>query len=362
MLRAESIPMTSAVPPPPPSMRAAVYLEREKLVVEDRPLPALGPTEVLLEVSHCGICGTDLHLVLEGWGRPGSIGGHEYSGRIVALGSAVSGWEIGEPVVGGPEPGCGACEPCRARRPGLCDRRDAPGVGEFQGAFAEFVKVDASHLLRLPDGLGMRGAALAEPLAVALHGITLSGVSAGQRALVAGAGPIGALTVAALLERGVSDVTVSEPRPLRRALAEKLGARRVLEPEALEVPRMPFALVDEPFDVAFECSGSPRAFRAALAQLRRAGRLVIVGTGMERPTLDANRVLLNELVVTGAYNYDDDGFEAALELLASGGLPVDLLIERDDVPLEGLLDAMRGLAEGRLGAKVLVRPRPGGGR
>ncbi|MDJ0850484.1 MAG: alcohol dehydrogenase catalytic domain-containing protein [Myxococcota bacterium] len=346
----------------PSRMRAAVYLERERLAVEERPVPELGPTEVLLEVSYCGVCGTDLHLVMEGWGRPGSIGGHEYSGRIVALGSEVGGWEIGETVVGGPEPGCGACAQCRARRPGLCDRRDSPGAGEFQGAFAEYMRVDASQLLRLPEGLDLREAALAEPVAVALHGITLSGVTAGQRTLVAGAGPIGALTVAALHARGVADVTVSEPRPLRRALAEKLGARRAVEPQTLDVPRMPFALVEEPFDVAFECSGSPDAFRAALAGLRRAGRLVIVGTGMERPRLDTNRVLLNELVVTGAYNYDENGFDAALELLASGRLPTELLIEREDVPLEGLQDAMRGLVEGRVGAKVLVAPRMGRSR
>ncbi len=340
-------------------MRAAVYRERESLAVEERPLPELGPSEVLVEVSHCGVCGTDLHLVMEGWGRPGSIGGHEYSGRIVAVGSAVEGWEVGESVVGGPEKGCGACAQCCAHRPGLCDGRDSPGVGEFQGAFAEFVKLDGSQLLRLPEGLGLREAALAEPLAVALHGITLSGASAGQRALVTGAGPIGALTLAALLARGVEDVTVSEPRAVRRALAGKLGARRVLEPEGLEVPRMPFALVAEPFDVAFECSGSPGAFRAALAQLRRAGRLVVVGTGMERPRLDTNRVLLNELVVTGAYNYDEHGFDAALELLASGRLPTELLLEREDVPLEGLFDAMRGRVEGRIGAKVLVAPQLG---
>jgi (R,R)-butanediol dehydrogenase/meso-butanediol dehydrogenase/diacetyl reductase len=352
--------MTATCPPLPPHMRAAVYLEREKLAVEERPLPELGPTEVLLQVSHCGVCGTDLHLVMEGWGSPGSIGGHEYSGRIVALGSAVTGWELGQPVVGGPDPGCGSCRPCRSERPGLCESRGSPGVGGFQGAFAEFVKVDASQLLGLPEGLGMRDAALAEPLAVALHGITLSGVSPGDRVLVAGAGPIGALTVAALRARGVEDVTVSEPREVRRRLAGKLGAARVVEPDVLEIPAMPFARVADPYDAAFECSGSPRAFRAALAQLDRTGRLVILGTGMEKPRLDANRVLLNELVVTGAYNYDANGFEAALGLLASGRLPTGLLIEGEDVTLDGLLDAMRGLVAGRIAGKVLVDPRQGG--
>jgi (R,R)-butanediol dehydrogenase/meso-butanediol dehydrogenase/diacetyl reductase len=165
------------------------------------------------------------------------------------------------------------------------------------------------------------------------------------------------LTLAALRAQGVEDVTVSEPSPVRRALAERVGARRVVAPDALEIPPMPFAIVDSPVAAAFECSGKAAAVEAALAQLGKTGRLTIVGTGMERPRLDCNRVLLNELVVTGAYNYDENGFDAALALLASGKLPTGLLIEPDDVPLVGMLDAMEGLEAGRIGGKVLVVPR-----
>jgi threonine dehydrogenase-like Zn-dependent dehydrogenase len=341
----------------PSTMSAAVYRGPRDLAVEKRPVPEPGPGEVLLRVSHCGVCGSDLHMVIEGWGQPDSIGGHEYSGHIAALGAGVAGWRLGEAVVGGPEPGCGRCRPCRARRPGLCEARPAAGLGPFQGAFSEYKRVQASQLVRIPAGVSPRVAALTEPLAVALHGITLAGVEPGQRALVTGAGPIGMLTLAALRARGVEDVTVSEPSPVRRRRAEQVGARRVVAPDDLPFPRMPFDHVDEPCDVAFECSGRPRAFQAALAQLRRAGRLVIVGSGMEKPRLDANRVLLNELTVTGAYNYDEDGFRDALALLASGALPAGLLIEPEDVPLAGLLDAMERLAAGEIGGKILIAPR-----
>jgi threonine dehydrogenase-like Zn-dependent dehydrogenase len=343
-------------PPVPSTMRAAVYRGVRDVALETRPVPELGPEDVLLRVSHCGVCGTDLHLVLEGWGRPDSIGGHEYSGRIAALGSDVRGWELGEAVVGGPEPGCGACAYCRGGRPGLCSGRGPAGVTPFQGAFADYKRVHVSQLLRIPPGVTRRQAALTEPLAVALHGITLSGIRPGQRAFVAGAGPIGLLTLAALRARGVEDVSVSEPSPVRRARAEKIGARRAVAPAELAFPRMPFDLVDDACDVAFECSGAPRAFSAALAQLRKAGTLVIVGSGMERPRLDANRVLLNELSVTGAYNYDADGFRDALELLASGSLPTELLIEPEDVPLSGLLNAIERLAAGQIGGKVMIVP------
>jgi threonine dehydrogenase-like Zn-dependent dehydrogenase len=110
--------------------------------------------------------------------------------------------------------------------------------------------------------------------------------------------------------------------------------------------------------VAFECSGQPRAFRAALAQLRKTGTLIIVGSGMGQPKLDPNRVLLNEFTVTGSYNYDENGLQDALALLASGALPTGILIEPSDVPLSGLLDAMERLAAGEVAGKLMIAPRP----
>ena len=343
----------------PDSMPVAVYRGTNAISLETRPVPVPGSGEVVVEVSHCGVCGSDLHFVIEGWGRPGAIGGHEYSGRVAAVGPGVAGWAVGDPVVGGAMVGCGTCVACRAGRPSLCRARSSPGVGDFQGAFAGFVSCPAAELVRVPEGLPLRTAALTEPLAVALHGITAAALAPGQRALVTGAGPIGLLTVAALRARGVDDVTVSEPAPLRRELARNVGAKETVTPDQLGRPGMPFDLVDQPFDAALECSGRAEAFEAALANLDRGGRLIVVGAGMQRPRLDQLRVLLNELVVTGAYNYDAGGFDEAVELLASGALPTDLLIEPDDVPLSGLLDAMQRLAAGDLAGKVLVVPEKG---
>jgi L-iditol 2-dehydrogenase len=341
-------------------MRAAVYRGPRDVVVEERSLPELGPHDVLLEVSHCGVCGSDLHMFIDGWGAPNSIGGHEYSGRVVAVGEGVTSWSTGDEVVGGPAQRCRECEYCRAGRPQLCTGRRDPGVGEFQGAFADFVRVHEAEVVRVPPGMSMRAAALAEPLAVALHGLTRGGVQAGQRVLVTGCGPIGALSIAAARARGVTDIVASEPHPSRRALAERLGATGV-DPGDLGAPRMPFDLVDDPFDVALECSGHGAAMEGALAQLKRAGTLVLVGAGMTPPRLDNNRILLNELVITGAFVYDPDGFPRALELLASPDFPTDILIESDDVPLEGLSEAVDRLVTGELPAKVLIAPNKGNG-
>jgi L-iditol 2-dehydrogenase len=341
-------------------MRAAVYRGPRDVVVEERPVPELSPHDVLLEVSHCGVCGSDLHMFVDGWGAPNSIGGHEYSGRVVAVGAEVTAWSVGDALVGGPAQRCGECEFCRAGRPQLCTGRSDPGVGDFQGAFADFVRVHEDEVVRVPPGMSMRAAALAEPLAVALHGLTRGGVEAGQRILVTGCGPIGALSIAAARARGVTDIVASEPHPTRRALAERLGATGV-DPDELGAPRMPFDLVDDPFDVALECSGHGVAMEGALAQLKRGGTLVLVGAGMTWPRFDNNRILLNELVITGAFVYDPDGFPRALELLASPDFPTDVLIESDDVPLEGLRDAVEQLVTGDLPAKVLIAPNKGNG-
>ncbi len=340
----------------PRHMQVAVYEAPHEIRLAERPVPEPGPNEALIEVSHCGICGTDLHMVLEGMGRPGSVGGHEYSGRIAATGSEAGDFQPGDAIVYLPQTSCGNCGPCRAGRPSLCAERPDMMSSDFQGAFAKFTCADTAQLVRIPPGLGLREAAITEPLAVALHGISRAGVTAESRVLVTGAGPIGAFTVAALRARGVSNITVSEPAPLRRELAVKLGAKDAVDPESLEIPVMPFHSIEKPFDVAIECSGNPRAMEAALAQLRGGGTLVLVGTGMKRPKFDHNRILLNEIVVTGAFNYDADGFEQALSLLAEGRVPVEELIEPGEVSLAGLLAAIEGLAAGQIARKVLVVP------
>jgi (R,R)-butanediol dehydrogenase/meso-butanediol dehydrogenase/diacetyl reductase len=342
------------------TMPAAVFMGLRDVAVEERPTPKLGPGQLLLEVSHCGICGSDLHFLMEWGGRTGVIEGHEFSGTVVAVGEAVDGWNVGDRAVGGPSARCGKCEYCLAHRPSLCAERGRVGGedgGGWDGAFARYKVTDAAQALRVPDGLSLKHAALTEPLAVALHGITQAGgARQGTRWLVTGGGPIGFLSVAALKALGVDDIVVSEPKERRRALCEKLGARTV-EPEELVIPQWPHDMVDEPFDAALECSGNGQAMVSALAQLKRGRTLVLVGAGMARPKFDPNRILLNELVITGAFVYDHGGHERALELLASGKMPNDLLVEQDDYPLNRLLEAATGLYEGDLAAKAMVVPK-----
>ena len=342
----------------PERMAAAVLRGPGRLEVEEVTVPEVGDDDVLVAIDLCGICGTDLHMVIDGWGARGSWQGHEWTGTVAAVGPSVTRWSVGDAVVCGPSVKCGECAMCRADRPGLCTARNTPSIGPEQGGFATYKRARADEVLARPDGLDPRAAALAEPLAVALHGIHRSGVTAGQTVMVFGAGPIGALSIAALRTMGVDDITCVEPGAKRQALARDVGATRVVPPTDLVVPSIvePAVIVDGAVDVVLECSGKAVAMQAGLAQLVAGGTLVLVGSGMDTPTFDPNRILLNELVITGAYTYDHDGFERALELLASGQLPVETLLEPGAVGLDGLLDAMRGLVDGSLAGKVLVKP------
>jgi (R,R)-butanediol dehydrogenase/meso-butanediol dehydrogenase/diacetyl reductase len=339
-------------------MRSAVYRSPGDIGVEERPVPVPGPGDVLVEVAYCGICGSDLHIMIEGWGKPGSVGGHEFTGIVAAVGEGVTDWVPGDAVVCGPSPRCGECRRCREGQPSQCERRAAPMDTNTGGGFAGYVVADARSLLRLPDGMSPRVAALAEPLAVALHGITRSGMVRGDTAMVFGAGPIGALTIAALAAMDLGPVVVVEPGERRRRLASELGAAEVLDPSELETyPSWePERQSPHAVHIVLECSGKKAAMECGFHQLRRGGHLVLVGAGIEAPRLDPNRMILNELTVTGSFVYDADGFERALEMLGSGRLPVDVLIDPDDVSLDGLGEAMQSLAAGRIAGKVMVVP------
>ncbi|HEX3980775.1 MAG TPA: alcohol dehydrogenase catalytic domain-containing protein, partial [Acidimicrobiales bacterium] len=115
----------------PPSMSAAVYVGDGAIAVQQVPVPEPGPDEVLVEVAQCGICGSDLHLVLEKYARPGTVLGHEWAGTVVATGEMVTGWEPGARVVSNPTPGCGTCRACRRGRPAVCVTRAAPDYLSF---------------------------------------------------------------------------------------------------------------------------------------------------------------------------------------------------------------------------------------
>ena len=237
----------------------------------------------------------------------------------------------------------------------MCLKRAPASYLGYRGAFCRYKTVAADGLIRIPDSLPTRVAALAEPTAITLHAVRLAGVGPDDRVLVTGAGPVGLLIIAVLRAQGISAITVSEPSPVRRQRALDVGATRVVTPDMLLEPPKTLP-VAEPYEVVFECSGHASAAEAALGQLDYAGTLVIVGTGFEPPRFNQNRLIIFELEIIGAYNYNDDGFQPAVDLLSSGVLPVESLIEPDDIPLSGVMDSMERLSRGEIPSKVMVRP------
>lgn len=338
---------------------AAVYRSRGRVEVEERELSEPGAGQVLVEVDFCGVCGSDLHLIEEGWGRPGDVLGHEWSGTVVAVGGGVEDLAPGDDVVGGPDPRCGRCRACRDGLPAQCEEQGDLD-GHFDGAFTTHVVRDRTQLVAVPQGLDRRAAALAEPLAVALHAITRSNLRDGDPVMVLGAGPIGALVAAVLVGRGHRVVAV-EPAPARQELAGRLGAASVRHPDDLVTFDMAQVdtLADEAFPVVFETSGRRSAMESGYCQLGRGGTLVLVGTGMEQPSFDPNRMIVLELSVRGAYVYDEGGFDDALALLAAGTLPVDVLVDAAEYGLDGVAEAAARLARGEHAGKVMIRPNGG---
>ena len=325
-------------------------------------MPHPGPDEVVVRVHSCGICGSDIHQLRDGWGLPpGVIAGHEWSGTIAAIGDDVTNWSVGELVVGGSSPRCGTCRRCLEGKPSQCENRNDMTSTHSDGAFAEYILCRAAGVLRLPDGLAAtaRGTGRTALGGHARHHALER--AAGDSVMVFGAGPIGALSIAALHAMGIDDVTVVEPHPGRRELAAKLGAKEIVDPSELEVfPSWePERQSTRAVHVVLECSGHRSAIEAGFSQVARGGILVMVGAGIDHPTFDINRMILNELTVTGSFVYDLGGFEKALEMLASDGFPCELLIDPDDIALDGIRDALENLAVGRIAGKVMVAP---GGR
>ena len=343
-------------------MRAAAYVGDGTIRVEEREPVDPAPGQVRLDVAYVGICGTDLHIkhgAMDARVTLPAVIGHEMSGTVAAVGEGVTAWSPGDRVTVMPLRWCGDCAACRAGHRHVCERLVFVGI-DAPGALQQSWTVEQDLVVRLPEGLPLDQAALAEPLAVAVHDVRRSGLGAGGRALVVGGGPIGLLIALVAASEGI-DVLVSEPNAFRRAIASQLGVGAI-DPIAGDVA----SAVDEwtdgaGVDVAFEVSGSAPGLATATHSLRVRGRLVVVAIHSQPVPLDLFRVFWRELELAGARVYERTDFERAVELLATGAIPTAPLISAV-VPLEQTADAFAALEGGGDVLKVLVDCREGRAR
>jgi len=312
-------------------VRAVVVHGPGDLRVETRRDPEPGPGEVLVAVEWGGICGSDVAY----W-RHGASGtarlvdplvlGHEFAGRVVALGAEVGGWETGTPVT--VHPARIGEEPLPPRIAGRSNLHphvryygSAAAYPHTDGGFAQLKVVDAAQLRRLPQGVATRHGALAEPLGVAMHAVsraaTFVGDLGGRDVLVNGAGPIGALVTAALKHAGAASVTVSDLSPAALRVAEAMGADATVDVRDGTLP--------EDVELVFEASGATAALGAVLRATARGGLVVQVGNLPGQPAPAALGDLVSrEITWVGSYRFVDEITDAVAAMAA--GLDVEPVI------------------------------------
>jgi len=341
---------------------AAVLHAKGDLRVEQTTLPAPGAGEVLVRVGAGGICGSDLHYFLDGgFGtirvREPIILGHEVAGTVEALGEGVAGLALGARVAINPSHPCGECFYCRRGDAQHClDMRffgSAMRMPHVQGGFRRRIVVGARQCVPVGDTVSIGEAAMSEPLAVALHAVAqagdITGDITGRRVLVTGFGPIGAVVLLAARHSGAGEVVATDIVDEPLALALRLGAAG-----AVNVARDAAALAAEElekgrFDIAFECSGNPRALAQAIACVRPRGTIVQVGVGGAFD-VPMNVVVAKELRLAGTFRFHHE-FEQAARLIATRAIDVRPLISATR-PLAEATAAFALAADRRASMKV----------
>lgn len=342
-------------------MKAAALKGSRSMAIVDLPDGPPSAGEVKLRVAYCGICGSDMHEY-EAENPPRALGfmqpvmGHEFSGRVVAVGEGVTGVRAGQLAVGNPGPGCGACSYCAAGRENLCRSGSIGGTGYTRaGAYAEFVTIPERALVALPDGADLRHCALTEPFAVARHALIQGGYRPDELLVIAGAGPIGLLTVIAARQMGGARIIVSEPLAGRRAAAQQAGAAHVVEPSDLIAASRDLS-AGNGAEISVDASGLPAGIASCVDATARGGRIVLAGVGEQPYPLDILRSIINEYTYLAVLGYTRAEFAESAMLIAGGKVDVSTVIS-EVVPVEATPDAFARLSDGRDDLrKVLVSP------
>ena len=275
------------------------------LSLEHVPDPVPGINDVLIRVRRAGICGTDLHI--ESWDpwaaktiRPPLVVGHEFVGEVVEVGSNVQEVAVGDVVSGEGHVTCGLCRHCRAGRRHLCAHPVGLGVAR-DGAFAEYVVIPSGNVWQHWAGIDEEVAAIYDPFGNAVHS-ALQFPVLGEDVLITGAGPIGLMAAAIVRHAGARYVVVSEPNPVRREIALRMGATVAVDPRERDLADVQRELgMVEGFDVALEMSGAQAAIRAALDNMAHGGSIAILGIPTADITLDVNEIVFKLLTIRGIY-------------------------------------------------------------
>ncbi len=330
------------------------------LTIEAVAVPTIGPADVLVRVKAASICGTDLHIY--GWDRwsqgrikPPVTLGHEFCGVVERAGEEVAAVKAGDFVSAEMHVNCGHCHQCRLGEAHICQNLRIIGIDQ-DGAFAEFVRIPASNIVKLDPGIPEQYGAILDPLGNAVHTV-LAGAIAGQTVLVTGCGPIGLMAIAVAKACGSSTVFATETNEQRRAMAKKMGADVVLNPAAEDaVKKILGETGGTGVDVLLEMSGNPTAIQQGFKALRAGGRASLLGIPTETVPLDlVNDVIFKGATVQGIYGRRMYGTWVQMTaLLKAGRLNLEPLFG-ERAALEKFEDAF-AMLQGGLAGKILLYP------
>ncbi|MFE3649137.1 zinc-dependent alcohol dehydrogenase family protein [Streptomyces sp. NPDC059101] len=338
-------------------MRALVVTApgpRGTAAVTELPDPRPEPDEVVVRVTSCGLCGTDMHILggeLPVVGYP-LVPGHELTGEVVAVGAAVRDRAVGDRVAVDPNMPCGACHYCRIGRGNLCEDYTAIGVTRA-GGFAELVAVPARCAYVLPAHLSEAAAGLVEPLSCAVHGLNRLPRRPGEHYLIYGAGTMGLLMAALVRTAGAASVSVVDLNEERLAFARSFGADAAVT-HADALGRAPG------FEVVIDATGVIAAIEDGLGRVRRGGTFLQFGVAdpARAASFSPYRVYSQEIDIIGSMAVHNS-FQPAIDLLAAGlgGVPVDSLVS-DVYGLDGFDEAVARFRAGT-GRKIHIAPQKG---
>ncbi len=317
-------------------MLAARFYGAKDIRIEEVDVPSIkAPDDVLLEISYCGICGTDLHeyLVgpivtptsphpLTGVTLPQTLG-HEFSATVAEIGSDVHDVRVGDRVSVCPAIVCGRCYHCRRGNGHLCVRFACTGLSAETGALANFAVVKESQVAKLPDEVSDLEGAVIEPACVAAYGVDRAGVTGGDIVLVTGAGPIGILSAMYASAVGAATVVIAEPNPNRAALARAMDIGHVVDPTADGFAEMIADLTDGVgVDLAVECSGTTPGLATSISATRARGSVVQTGLHTKPATVDMMELANKDISLHGSWCYYLTDWPRVIRMVAAGKFPV----------------------------------------